>query len=35
MDPTLIGCEGVDSFLFPEQKEKLCVFVDKVMKLGS
>jgi hypothetical protein len=35
MDPTLIGCEGLDSISFPEHKEKLCVFVDKVMKLGS
>jgi len=35
MDPTLIECEGVDSISFPERKEKLCVFVDKVMKLWS
>lgn len=35
MDPTLVGFESVDSFQFPEQKEKLYVFVDKVMKLES
>jgi hypothetical protein len=28
-----MGCEGVDSIYFPEHNEKLCVFVDTVMKL--
>lgn len=35
MDPTLIGCEDVDPISFPDNKKILCVFVYKVMKLGS